>query len=135
MDAPARERAARMLAAGAVDEEVVQVRDAIEVEETEDEGPHYYLQLADGRVLFVSGQYLLDFAHDPDEEDVFPRRSLTLRRSPATGELLGVKPRGPYLAPTTTRPKFSDFEQEARLVPANGDVLLLPFDSLRTPAG
>jgi hypothetical protein len=33
---------------------------ALAVEEQEDEGPGYYLQLANGRVLFLQGQYLMD---------------------------------------------------------------------------
>lgn len=132
--APQRERAARLLAAGEVDEETLHVVDAIEVEETEDEGPHYYLALRDGRVLFLSGQYLLDVGDDPDDEESFPRATVVIRRSALTREILDVRARGKYVAPSTTRPPFTAAEQDKGVVPPDDTVLSLPFDSLRTPA-
>lgn len=34
---------------------------AFQVEEFEDEGSHYYIELADGAVLYLNGQYLYDY--------------------------------------------------------------------------
>jgi hypothetical protein len=48
----------RDLEAGEVDETRFEIVDAIEVAEEEDEGRRFYLRLSDGRVLFLSGQYL-----------------------------------------------------------------------------
>ena len=134
MRAPGRARAARMLAAGDIDEEKVTVVDAIEVEESEDEGPHYYLKLGDGRVLFLSGQYLLEVFGGPDDDDWTPRSSLTIRRSVATGEIVHAEAKGKRVPPSTTRPPFTDVEQDLRLVPDDGAIVALPFDSLRGPA-
>lgn len=48
---------------------------AFGVEEFEDEGPHYYIELIDGRVLFLSGQYLYDFEPITDDPELNqPRR-------------------------------------------------------------
>lgn len=40
------------------------------VEPYEDEGPHYYLELPDGRALYLNGQYLYDFEPITDDPEV-----------------------------------------------------------------
>jgi hypothetical protein len=58
---------------------------AFGVEEFEDEGLHYFLELVDRRVLFLSGQYLYDYEPISDDTDVnqprsFPCTEFTVRR-------------------------------------------------------
>jgi hypothetical protein len=45
---------------------------AFGVEEVEDEGLHFFLELTDGRVLFLSGQYLYDYEPNPDTGTAVP---------------------------------------------------------------
>ena len=58
---------------------------AFGVKEFEDEGLHYFLELTDGRVLVLSGQYLYDYEAISDDSETnrpraFPCSEFTLRR-------------------------------------------------------
>ena len=55
--ARARNLHAEDLAAGHAVCTTFEITDALRIEEFEDEGSQYYLKLADGRVLFVSGKW------------------------------------------------------------------------------
>ena len=50
------------------------------MEELEDEGVSYFLELDDGAVLFLSGQYL------DEDESPFPCTEFIVRRLPADGD-------------------------------------------------
>ena len=112
---------------GEVDETRFHVVDAIEVAEEEDEGRHFYLRLADGRVLFLSGQYL----YEPVAARRFPAARITVVRAPSSGIVLTMRPDGDYLAPSAVRPSFSERERARGRVPDDGDVLETDFDRLR----
>ena len=75
-----REREAT-LAQGLAQVTRFQARDAIAIEEAEDEGLGYYLQLIDGRVLYLGGQYLYDLA----EEHRFPAAEFELAEETSRG--------------------------------------------------
>jgi hypothetical protein len=117
----------RDLEAGQVDETEFQVVDAIEVAEGEDEGRHFYLRLADGRVLFLSGQYLY--------EDVasrrFPAARITVIRAPESGIVLSMRAEGPYVAPSAIRPSFTERDRARGRIPDDGEILETDFDRLR----
>jgi hypothetical protein len=66
--ARARESHAADLAAGVATLTTYEATDALRVEEFEDEGSQYYLKLADGRVLFLAGQYLYEYELGEDED-------------------------------------------------------------------
>ena len=51
----------RLEAAGLIESTDYRATRAFEVKEFEDEGPHYFLELDDGRVLYLSGQYLYEY--------------------------------------------------------------------------
>jgi hypothetical protein len=106
------------------------ITDAIAVEEGEDEGVHYYLRLDDGRTLFLSGQYL----YDPVEQG-FPWQSFELVESPRNEWVLGVVPLGPSVAPSLTRPPFSDQEFGSDAVPADRTIGTWDFEALKASAG
>ena len=55
---------AELEAKNLVRREVFHARRAFQVEETEDEGSNYFLELANGRVLFISGQMLYEYEPD-----------------------------------------------------------------------
>lgn len=117
----------RDLEAGEVDETQFEVVDAIEVAEEEDEGRHFYLRLADGRVLFLSGQYL----YDDVASKRFPAARVTVTRAPVSGIVLSMRAEGAYVAPSAVRPSFTERERARGRVPDDGDILETDFDRLR----
>lgn len=117
----------RDLDAGEVDETRFEIVDAIEVAEEEDEGRHFYLRLADGRVLFLSGQYL----YEPVASKRFPASRVTVIRAPNSGIVVSIRPDGELLAPSSVRPSFSEREYARGRVPEDGEILQTDFDRLR----
>jgi hypothetical protein len=84
---------------------------AFGVEESEDEGLHYFLELADGRVLFLSGQYLYDYEPISDDADEhqprsFPCAEFTVRRHKAERYVLDILRGGAVLEPEVIAPPF-----------------------------
>lgn len=128
--ADARGRAAysRDLAAGMAEEATFDIVDAIRVEEFEDEGSQYFLKLADGRVLFLAGQYL----YEHEQAGTFPCRRIRTTRAPNSRLLIDLACEGPYLEASGVRPPFSRREREQSKVPDDGDVLGVNFDDLRS---
>ncbi|MGA0525210.1 hypothetical protein ACO2WH_25480, partial [Escherichia coli] len=57
---PLAERLAELDAKGLLVRQRFQATRAFAVEAFEDEGPQYYIELSDGRVLYLNGQYLYD---------------------------------------------------------------------------
>lgn len=74
----------------------------IEVEETEDEGRHFFLGLADGRTLFLTGQYL----YEPCESGAFPSSAIAINWNKASGYSLGVDSGGDRI-PVQIHPEFN----------------------------
>ena len=93
-----------------------QARRAFEVEEFEDEGQSFFIELADGSVLFLSGQDLYD------DEARFPCTEFVVRRTP-TGEDYDVTCEGEPLAPEAVAPWFSGDEHDSGRVPQDGQVI------------
>jgi hypothetical protein len=122
------QRYAEDLVRGRAEVTVYDVVDAIQVEESEDEGSTYYLKLANGAVLFLSGQYL----YEAEEAKRFPSTRVVLTRAPASRTVLDLESVGTYLAPSSTRPPFSVQELRVRTAPDDGDELRDDFESLRT---
>jgi hypothetical protein len=114
-------------AAGVAREHVYDVVDAIKVEEFEDEGSNYFLRLADGRVLFLSGQYL----YESEDEKRFPSTRVVIVRTPGTGTFLDLRSEGGYLPPTATLPPFSKERLKRGDVPEDGELLEVDFEALR----
>jgi hypothetical protein len=100
---------------------------AFGVEEAEDEGLHYYLELEDGRVLFLSGQYLYDsepITDDPggNQPRLFPCTDFTVRRHKKERYVVELQCRGRALEPEAVAHAFhrvagSDgFPQDGELI-------------------
>ena len=117
----------RDLAGGMAEEATFDIVDAIRVEELEDEGSQYFLKLADGRVLFLTGQYL----YEPERTRTFPCERIRTTRAPNSRLLIDLVCEGPYLEVTAVRPPFSRREHAQAEVPHDGDILRLDFDDLR----
>jgi hypothetical protein len=125
-----RLRRAGALAGGVARITRYQARDAIAIDEFEDEGIGYFLELADGRVLYLGGQYLYHVA----EARRFPATEFEISQVAATGDFLGLTPRGSYLAPSSTRPPFTAEEYEAGVVPEDRAMVDRAFEDLRRVA-
>jgi hypothetical protein len=113
------------LAAGVADVSKYAAKAAVRVDEFEDEGISYFVHLVDGRVLFLTGQYLYEF----DDEKQFPNTAFTIVRTPLSRMVLEFEVQGRYFAPMHTREPFTDAEYRQGLVPSDGDVLELDFRS------
>jgi len=110
---------------------------AFGVEESEDEGLHYFLELADGRVLFLSGQYLYDYEPISDDPDAnqsrsFPCTEFTVRRHKAEGYVLDILRGGAVLEPEVVAPPFSRSAWRTKRVPEDGQLIAdTTYDELK----
>jgi hypothetical protein len=117
-----------------IEEWRIHIVDAIEVEEFEDEGRHCYLELEDGRVLFLSGPHL----YDSDEDDItprFPNRELLITRFPRTGDIYDIERLGEYFPPSLKLPPFTKEDHEADRVPEDGQILPGPLSRYTSHQG
>jgi hypothetical protein len=132
-----REAHASDLAAGTAVCATFDVVDALRVEELEDEGSAYYLKLADGRVLFIQGQYLYEYEDGVEDEDGnpmparFPAARFTVERTAGSGLVLGLTDLGRMIPVSGVLPPFTPDEHSADTVPQDGDILTIDFESLR----
>lgn len=102
-----RSRAMAHDAAGSVAYDLdLDIARAVEIEEYEDEGAGFFLELADGRVLCLISQDLYEFASDFDPEDddedrrgEFPQTRIRYRYAPNSGMLLDLTGIGEPLRP------------------------------------
>ena len=101
---------------------------AFEVEESEDEGSQYFIELEDKRVLFLAGQYIYDY--EPREEDppeppnprTFPCTEfevLRYVRDCGTKDGWGINCIGTVIEPECTTPPFTDYAQ----IPEDGTII------------
>lgn len=100
---------------------------AVRVKEYEDEGSHWFLSLRDGRVLFLSGQYLYDVEDSPS----FPSSAVEVARSPLGRVVLDVRGCGEPLAPAAELAPFPLERAGQGDLPSDGDVLERDFDAIR----
>jgi hypothetical protein len=106
------------------------------VEEFEDEGLHYYLELMDGRVLFLSGQYLYEYEPSDDGPESsqprrFPCSEFTVRRHKIEGYVVTVECRGTALQPELIAPPFNPRDWQEGRLPEDGDILAEAYDNLK----
>lgn len=118
------------LARGEAEEWRLVVTDAIALAEPHDGEPSFLLRLADGRTLFLSGQYLDPFVGDRQ----FPQRGLRLVRVADMPFVLDVRPGGPPVPVSTERDWFTTAEQAADWMPTDGAFVTRDFDAWRVPA-
>jgi hypothetical protein len=104
-----------------------EVRDALCIEEFEDEGSQYYLQLADGGVLFLGGQYL----YEPEDDGTFPNTRIRTTRGARSRLLLDLECLGTPLATSAKCRPFTTEDHRAGVVPDDGAILAIDFESLR----
>jgi hypothetical protein len=115
-------------AAGFVEKSDFVVTRAFEVEETEDEGLHYFLALDDGGVLYLTGQALYDFVEITDEPEFnqprrFPCTEFSTLRHRIDRYLMDIQCRGRMIEPERVAPPFSREARRAKRVPEDGQVI------------
>lgn len=86
------------------------VTQALELPESEDEGIGYFLELSDGRILYVQGQDMSpdDSVKAPPgaiEAPKFPAANIHYSYGPKSGLRLGILPTGDYLPPRRLKPR------------------------------
>jgi hypothetical protein len=95
--------------------------DAVKVEEVEDEGPGFFLQVEDSQLLYLQGQYLYEL----EEKRLFPSSIFEITRARYSGLVLGISCLGDPISPRTRGP-FTDDEY----IPAAGELLTARLNSL-----
>ncbi len=109
-----------------------------EVEESHEEGPHYFIELHDGSVLHVNGRYLAAFGPRKVLSVIaFPRKfpctEFVVRRDRYDGCVVDIRCRGSALEPEIVTPPFSKLDFQNGIVPHDGDVLTSrTYDEMKT---
>src|SRR5262245_42762130 len=106
------------------------VVDAVQVEESEDEGSSYYLKLSDGRVAFLSGQYL----YEGEDAGTFPSSVVSVVRAPHSQIVFDIQSEGSALPASGRLPSFTTAEYDEGRVPEDGALVAVDFESLRARA-
>lgn len=101
---------------------------AFGVEEFEDEGLSYYLELDDGRVLFLNGQYLYDvepMTDDPEyhQKRRFPCSRFTILRHKTEGYAVDIQCHGTVIEPEFIASPFRDQDWREGSVPEDGEII------------
>lgn len=100
---------------------------AFAVEEFEDEGSHYYIELTDGKVLYLNGQYLYDFepiSDDPElnQPRLFPCSEFEILRHKDAGYVIDIIRSGEVLEPELTARPYNKAEWR-RGIAEDGEII------------
>ncbi|MDX9973122.1 MAG: hypothetical protein RBU21_09045 [FCB group bacterium] len=101
---------------------------AFNVEEFGDEGSIYFVELTDGRVLFLMGQYLYEYEPIDDGPDnrqprTFPCTEFTLRRHRDEGYVYDIKCGGEILEPEVTAAWLGKDVWKKGVVPGDAEII------------
>ena len=82
---------------------------AFQLEEYEDEGSHYFVELADGTVMYLTGQYLYDYGPIDDDPELnqtrkFPCTEFSLRSHRDEKFAIDIVCRGSAIEPEYIKP-------------------------------
>ncbi len=105
----------------------VDIVDAIEIEEIEDEGPTYFVETADGQTMLFTGQYLESYRRKG-----FPWKSFEIREALNSKVFFGLSPLAKPLNPSLIRAPLSwdEYKTLTTKIKKYG-VLEVPFESLK----
>lgn len=118
--------------------ETYRARRAFQIEELEDEGSHYFIELQDGGVLFLSGQYLYDYEPVTRRPRLtqprrFPCTEFTVRRHSSEGYVVDIQCSGTVLEPEVTAPAFELDDYSSDAFPGDGRIIKdKPYDLLKS---
>jgi hypothetical protein len=108
-----------------------------QVEEFEDEGSHYFLEIEDRRVLFLSGQYLWSYEPVVKKSEIvelrkFPNTEFVLRRHRAARYVVDILCNGVAMEPELVVPSFSADDFGTDRIPEDGQIFAdKTFDQLK----
>lgn len=105
-----------------------EARRAFGVQEHADEGSRYFLELVDGRVLHLCGQYLYDYEPISDDPEMnqprrFPCTAFTLRLHKTEGGVVDLVCRGTVIEPEFIAPPLTKRRQRSISALSDGQVL------------
>ena len=125
-----------LLGLGLLESTTFRATRAFGVEEYEDEGVHYFIELVDRRVLFLSGQYLYDFEPMTDaggnRQRSFPCSEFTVRRHLKERFVVDIECGGDVLEPDVILPPFTNEDWRGHRVPEDGRVIAdTTYDALK----
>jgi len=118
------ERIAELEKTGVLQREHFRAIRAFAVEEFEDEGSQYFIELEDKRVLFLIGQYLWysePFDNSPTYSTprTFPCTEFEILRHQITKDAWEIHCLGTVIKPECTTPHFTDIDQ----IPEDGTII------------
>ncbi len=122
---------------GLLESSEFRARRAFAVAEIEDEGSHYFIELVDGRVLYLSGQYLYDYEPigddtGPEQPRRFPCTDFTVHRHATEGYVVEIECRGAVIEPELIARPFTDRDWKAGRVPDDGQIISdTTYDALK----
>jgi hypothetical protein len=105
---------------------------AFRVDECNGEGPHYFLELEDGGILHLSGNYLYDYEPGEGSPRHFPCTRFTVRRHADLGHVVDIVCGGLIIEPEVEAPPYTAWDFSHGNVPRDGQIVRsLTFDQLR----
>lgn len=101
---------------------------AFQVEEFEDEGSSYFIEVENGAVLFMSGQYLYDYDPIDDDSEIiqlrrFPCTEFTVKRDHQNNECVDLLCEGEVIEPEMVVPPFNEDDFRKDRVPEDGQII------------
>jgi hypothetical protein len=118
--------------------ETFKARRAFQVEEFEDEGAHYFLELEDGSVLFLSGQYLYEYEpvekrHELVQQRRFPNAAFAIRRHTVKRYVVDILCSGSVIEPEVMAPAFDTDDFGTNRIPSDGQIFVdRSFEDLKS---
>lgn len=121
------DQVAQLKEKGLLISENFRARRAFQVEEFDDEGSHYFVELEDGSVLYLNGQCLYEYEPITDDPELnqsrrFPCSLFTVRRHKNNGCLIDIVCSGEVLEPECIAPHFDKSDVKRGLIPEDGQI-------------
>jgi len=101
-------------------------RRAFLVDEFEDEGIHYFIELENNSILFLSGQYLYDYEptyFGEKESRKFPCTEFIVRRHRLEHFVIDIICKGEAFEPEFFASPFGDIDYEEDQIPQDGEII------------
>lgn len=100
-----------------------------EVEGSNEEGPHYFIELHDGSVLYMNGRYLAALRPQKalkviEQPRKFPCTEFVVIRDRYDGCVADIQCRGIALEPEIVTPPFNATDFQNGMMPQDGDILM-----------
>jgi hypothetical protein len=99
-----------------------EARRAFQVKELGEEGLHYFIELDDHSVLFLSGKYLYNYDSE-DQPRTFPCTAFAVRRHRTEGYVADIVCQGSVLEPEVIAPPFDANDFGTDTIPEDGQIV------------